>query len=145
MSKPVEFDEMLDVAFAEIYWTANRMDTEGKISPENTTEELARECKQIAADFVEAYEAACKLGELPSFYDDLWAYAEKELVKKYPPVKKYTVTIDAKLVYKFDVEATSKADARAAAMNVLINDPFIEKRIREQGEITETAIGGVSE
>lgn len=146
MSKPVEFDEFLDVAYAEVYRIACDMEHCKTIDPqENSTEEFCKDCKQIAADFVEAYEAACKLGEFPSFYDDLWAYAKRELVKKYPPTKTYKVTIDAKATYVLSVEATSKKEAEVAARNIIACDPSLEKRIRELGEIKDISAGGVAE
>ena len=133
MKHPVPFDEMLDSAFAEIYFTACTMEKEGKIEPENTTEELAHDCKQIAADYVAIYKDACKISE-PSFYDDMYPYAERRLTELYPPRKEFTVLIDANMTLDFKVQAVNQKEAEKIACDCIKNEKF-ENRLRGEAHI----------
>lgn len=141
MSKPVEFDDMIDVAFAEIYFDACTMEREGRIDPENTTEEFARDCKQLAADYCEEYKKACEEGE-PSFYDDLYPWAEKKLIEMYPYKRKFTVLIDANLTMKREVMATSEDEAREIAQSFIDSKGF-ERVFKQESYIYETTIDEV--
>ena len=144
MSKPVEFDDLLDVAFAEIYWSACKLEKEKKIDPNNTIEELARDCKQLAADFVEKYEAACAIGEYPSFYDRLYGYAEEQLKKKYPPLKHFDVLIDAQMTLTWPVFAKDKEEAEKLAQDFMQSSSF-EAMFRKEARFYDTDIGDVIE
>jgi hypothetical protein len=144
MSKPVPFDEFLDVAFAEIYWVACKMEKEEKINTNNTTEELARDCKQLAADFVEKYRAACEIGEYPSFYDRLYGYAEEQLKKKYPPEKRFDVLIDAQMTLTWPVFAKDKEEAEALAAAFMSSAKFGDV-FRKEANLYEAEVGDVIE
>lgn len=144
VSKPVPFDDMIDVAFAEIYHEACTMEKERKIEPHNTMEEFARDCKQLAADFVEKYEAACAIGEYPSFYDRLYGYAEEQLKKKYPPVKKFDVLIDAQVTMHYPVFAKDKDEAEQVTQKFIESGGFVEK-FRKESYIYDVSVGDVVE
>ena len=143
MNKPFEFDEMLDPAFAEIYFTACQMEKEGKIEPENTTEELALDCKKIAAEYVSIYNAASKISE-PCFYDDMYPYAERRLIELYPPRKEFTVLIDAQMTLDFKVQAVNREEAEKIARNCMKNAGF-ETRFRKESRVYDMEIGDVIE
>lgn len=143
MSKPVPFDDMLDVAFAEIYFDACNMEREGKIEPENTTEELAKDCKQIAADYVEIYEAACKISE-PCFYDDMYPYAERRLIELYPPSRDFTVLIDANMTLEFKARARNRDEAEKIARDCMKHVSF-ENQFRKEARVYDMQIGDVIE
>lgn len=144
MSKPVEFDELLDVAFAETYYTSCKMEKEDRICCGDTTDEIARVCKQIAADYCEAYETACKIGGCPDFYGGLYSYAEEELKKKYPPVKKFDVTIDAQVTMYYSVFAKDKNEAEEVAQK-FVESPGFEEKLRKELHIYDVGIGDVVE
>ncbi len=85
MAKPVEFDEMLDVTFAEMYITACMMEKDQKISSDGEgMDDFVRTVKQIAADYVEKWEKE----NLPDFWSTLYTYAEERLMEIYPMEKK---------------------------------------------------------
>ncbi len=111
MGKKVEFDEMLDVAYAEIYRIACEMEHSNKIDPQNNQmEEYCKDCKQIAADFVEWYE---KEGD--DFWGQLPDYAEKKLIETYPPTHPYDVTLCVTVERQYRIYATDRENAKRQA------------------------------
>ena len=142
MSKPVPFDALLDVAFAETYYTSCKMEKEDKICCGDTTDEIARVCKQIAADYCEAYESACKIGGYPDFYGGLYGYVEEELKKKYPPVQKFDVLIDAQMTLTWPVFAKDKDEAEQLAQKFIESGGFVEK-FRKESYIYDVSVGDV--
>ena len=143
--KPVEFDDMIDPAFAEIYWKACSLEKAGEIEDDfDGIEELAQKCKQIAADYVSAYDEACKIGE-PDFWGGLDSYAEKQLKEMYPLSKEFTVLIDAQMTYEYKIMAHSREEAEQDAMNAMKQDPYFDKRFRENARVYDMNIGDVIE
>ena len=145
MSKPVEFDDMIDPAFAEIYWKACSLEKAGEIEDDfDVIEELAQKCKQIAVDYVEMYSEAWGKGG-PDFWGGLETYAEKRLKEIYPLSKEFTVLIDANMTYEYKVRAFSREEAEQEAMNMMEQDPAFNKRFREESRVYEMEIGDVIE
>lgn len=144
-TKPVEFDDMIDPAFAEIYWKACSLEKAGEIEDDiDGIEELAQKCKQIAADYVAAYDEACKIGE-PDFWGGLDSYAEKRLKEIYPLSKKFTVLFDAQMTYECEIMARYREEAEQEAMNMMEQDPDFNKRFRENARVYDMQIGDVIE
>jgi len=145
MSKPVEFDELFDVAFAEMYAVACRHEHDGNISSEGEPiEDFVRTVKQMAADYVEAYEAACKIAE-PDFMNSMYEYADRKLKEKYQPLKEFTVLIDANMTYEYKVKARSREEAEQEARSVMKQDGWFGQRFREESRMGEMQIREVIE
>lgn len=103
-----KFDDLLDPAFGEIYCKVWDLEKNNAISAEDGCEEIARTCKRLAAEFVEAYEKACALGGEPDYWDCLDLFAVKRLVEEYPPNKHYEVTVGYVVKVKRKVEAPDR-------------------------------------
>lgn len=145
MSKPVNFDEMIDPAFAETYYMALTLEKKGEIEDDmDGVEELSKKCKQIAADYVEIYEEACKMGCYPSFWDGLDSYVERRLKEMYPLSKHFDVIIDGNVSMTLPVFAKDKKEAEEQARRFMESPGFIE-RFRKDMRIFETEIGDVIE
>lgn len=145
MSKPVEFDELFDVAFAEMYAVACRHEHNGNICSEGEPiEDFVRTVKQMAADYVEAYEAACEIGE-PDFTNGMYEYADRKLKEKYPPLKEFTVLIDANMTYEYKTEASCREEAEKEARNMMELDPAFCNRFRNDARVYDMQIGDVIE
>ena len=81
-----KFDELGDVAFAEIRVIMDRMERNKEIEVENLScEEMAYECKKLAHEFMAKYDAACELGEFPDFYSTLDVFIYDRLLAQFPP------------------------------------------------------------
>lgn len=118
MSEPnVVFDEILDPAFAEIYYMTICMEKEGKCEADMDAESLAVECKKLAAEFVESYNEACKHDEV-SYYDMLSDFADERIPERFPVSHKYEVLLSYIVQKKITTYAASEADARIKAEKV---------------------------
>lgn len=145
MSKPVEFDELFDVAFAEMYAVACRHEHNGVISSEGEPiEDFVRAVKQMASDYVEDYEEECKNGE-PDFTNGMYDYVDKKLKEKYPPLKEFTVLIDANMTYEYKTQASCREEAESKARNMMRMDPISNTLFRNYARVYDMQIGDVIE
>lgn len=141
MSNNAVFDDLLDPAFGEIYCRAWTMEKNKMISCEDGCEEVARTCKRLAAEFVEAYDKACALGGEPDYWDSLDRFAVKRLQEEYPLVKRYELTYSVHLMMDRYMFAKSMEDlgARLNTELDLTNDFNIKillKKKIDDGEFT---------
>ena len=134
-----KFDDMYDVAYAEIYYDAVTMEKEDKIFPEETTEEMCLMCWKLAEEFVSAFGMARDKDEDVSFFDMLSGFSYRRLMEIWGPKKKYTAKLTYVVTTTHHVEAKNEHEARLLVRNKFLKaDELcnIETDIRD-GIVTE--------
>ena len=139
----VPFDDLLDIAYAEIYCSVREMEKDGKCDSDLDTDTLCYECKKLAAEFVETYKKLNEYSE-PDFYDLLAKFAYSKPVEKWPPLKRYDVLIDGNVTMTYPVMASSRDKAEELARQMMEMPQFLMK-FRKEMQITEMTVGDVIE
>ena len=139
----VPFDDLLDIAYAEIYCAVRELERDGKCDADLDTDSLCYECKKLASEFVETYRKLNEYSE-PDFYDLLSRFAYAKPVEKWPPLKRFDVLIDANVTMTWPTFAANRDEAEEQARKWMKLSGF-EKSFRSDMKIIETTIGDVIE
>lgn len=139
----VHFDDLLDIAYAEIYNAVRELEKEEKCDSDLDTESLCYECKKMAAEFVDTYRKLNEYSE-PDFYDLLARFAYSKPVEKWPPLKRFDVLIDGIVTMTHSCFARNRDAAEELARKAM-ESPQFDQIFRHEMRIAELNIGDVIE
>ncbi len=143
MERQIQYDDLVDPAFAEIYHIVSEMEEKDECCTDMDCESLAHECRKLAYDFVAVYEDMCRCGE-PDYWSMIDRWARSKAKEKWPPLKRFDVLIDANVTMTFPVYAANRDDAEQQARNFM-ESPGFSERFRKEMNIFEADIGDVIE
>ena len=143
MERQIQYDDLVDPAFAEIYHIVSEMEEKDECCTDMDCESLAHECRKLAYDFAAVYEDMCRCGE-PDYWSMIDSWARSKAKEKWPPLKRFDVLIDANVTMTYKALARDRKDAEEMA-HKFMESPQFDQWLRTKLRIYEAEIGDVTE
>lgn len=113
-----EFDDLYDVAYANLFYDALTMEAEGTIYCDGDNEDVCLACWKLAGEFVESFKKALEKDENEAgFFDMLSGFSYRRLTEIWGPKKKYTAKLTYVVTTTHHVEAKNEHEARLLVRN----------------------------